>query len=62
MEDSIDPKWRKATFSGNGGSDCVEVGETSHAILVRDTKNRDGSVLAFSRTAWSELVKSVKTR
>jgi hypothetical protein len=26
MEDTIDPRWRKASYSGNGGGSCVEVG------------------------------------
>lgn len=26
MESQLDPRWRKASYSGNGGVDCVEVG------------------------------------
>ena len=25
MEDMMEPRWRKSSYSGNGGSDCVEV-------------------------------------
>ena len=25
MEESIEPRWRKSSYSGNGGGDCVEV-------------------------------------
>jgi hypothetical protein len=28
MEDTVDPRWRKASYSGNGGGSCVEVGTT----------------------------------
>jgi Domain of unknown function (DUF397) len=26
MEDSVSPRWRKASYSSNGGDNCVEVG------------------------------------
>jgi Domain of unknown function (DUF397) len=26
MEELLDPRWRKTSYSGNGGVDCVEVG------------------------------------
>jgi hypothetical protein len=26
MEDQVDVRWRKSSYSGNGGVDCVEVG------------------------------------
>jgi len=27
MEDQIDQRWRKSSYSGNGGGSCVEVGQ-----------------------------------
>jgi hypothetical protein len=62
MEDAISQSWRKSSYSGNGGGNCVEVGQSADAMLVRDTKHRDGSVLTFSSAAWRTLVESVKTR
>lgn len=45
--------WRKATYSGNGGGTCVEVGHFSGQIAVRDTKNRGtGPVLTVPVTVW----------
>lgn len=38
MEDNIDPRWRKSSYSGNGGGDCVEVADQASRVLVRDTK------------------------
>jgi hypothetical protein len=52
MEDNLDPRWRKASYSGNGGGSCVEVGHAARAVLVRDTTDRDGGTLAFSPQAW----------
>ncbi len=47
-------RWRKSSYSGNGGADCVEVGAPAEAdrVLVRDTKDRGGPVLRFSPSAW----------
>ena len=41
--------WRKASYSGNGGGDCIEVDQTKRrAVLVRNTKkDHTGPVLRF---------------
>ena len=53
MEDKVVPDWRKSSYSGNGGGNCVEVGAAAHAIAVRDTKQYGaGPVLRFSPAAW----------
>jgi len=44
--------WRKSSYSGNNGGDCVEVGHQETGVAVRDTKNREGSVLRFTPEAW----------
>ena len=41
MEDIANLRWRKSSFSGNGGPDCVEVANRGGHVLVRDTK-QDG--------------------
>lgn len=52
--------WRKSSYSGNGGADCVEAGHVPDAVLVRDTKDRDGETLAFGADAWSAFVGSLR--
>jgi hypothetical protein len=52
MEDTIGQSWRKSSYSGNGGGNCVEVADDTGRVLVRDTKNRDGAVLSVSADAW----------
>jgi hypothetical protein len=59
MEDT-DLKWRKATYSSNGGGNCVEVADHRNRVLVRDTKERAGTVLGFSPDAWQRFVDRVK--
>jgi hypothetical protein len=60
MEVKIAPTWRKSSYSGNGGGDCVEVGQAASAVAVRDTRDRDGGTLAFSAAAWAWFTASVK--
>ncbi len=60
MEDKVDTRWRKSSYSGNGGSDCVEVRDRSGRVLVRDTKNRTGPVLEITPGAWHRFAGQVK--
>lgn len=52
--------WRKSTYSGSGGSNCVEVGGSSATVRVRDTKDRDGTVLNMGSGAWRQLTAALK--
>jgi hypothetical protein len=54
----VDPRWRKASFSDNGGN-CVEVGQDGAGIAVRDSKD-PGPVLAFDPNRWQEFTRQVK--
>ena len=57
----LDPRWRKATHSANGGADCVETGSIPGAVLIRDTKNRGlGPVLRISPNDWQRFTTSIK--
>ena len=61
MEGTDSPvTWRKSTYSGGNGSDCVEVGQTAGRVLVRDTKDRAGAMLAIGPDAWRRFAASVK--
>lgn len=52
--------WRKSTYSENGGNTCVEVVDGLSAVPVRDSKNKEGSALLVSCSAWAAFVNSVK--
>jgi Domain of unknown function (DUF397) len=54
------PGWRTSSYTGNGGGNCVEVGDDARVILVRDTKDRSGPVLRFSPGAWRRFADRVK--
>lgn len=51
--------WRKSSRSVDGG--CVEVATTDDlAVLVRDSQDRGGTVLALTPDAWRDLTDRVK--
>ena len=50
MEGSDVASWRKSSYSGNNGGNCVEAGSAPGAVLVRDTKQDEhGPVLPVQR-------------
>jgi hypothetical protein len=52
--------WRKSSYSGGNGGQCVETASTGGAVLVRDTANRDGGALTFSGEAWERFTSSLR--
>jgi hypothetical protein len=54
-----DPTWRTSSYSGGQGN-CVEVGSGRDVIVVRDTKDRQGSALQVSAEAWRRFAARVK--
>ena len=60
MEANSAVTWRKSSYSGNNGANCVEVGNATHLIAVRDTKVPDGPRLWFGRQAWEAFAASLK--
>jgi hypothetical protein len=58
--------WRKSSYSGGNGGQCVEVATTSQQdspellCAVRDSNNSEGPVLAFSPGQWRTFAGRVK--
>lgn len=52
--------WRKSTYSGSNGGDCVETASGDDVVLVRDTANRDGGTLAFTAGAWRRFITTLR--
>jgi Domain of unknown function (DUF397) len=54
-------KWRKSSYSSNNGGACVEVCTSDPAaVVVRDSKDPDGSRLAFSPGDWQAFTAGIK--
>jgi len=52
--------WRRSSYSGSSGGDCVEVADAATVVLVRDTKDREGGTLAFTAGTWEAFTASLK--
>jgi Domain of unknown function (DUF397) len=52
--------WRKSSYSGGASGNCTEVATVPGAVLVRDSKDPSGPVLAFEREAWDAFAAAVK--
>ncbi|MFF4039785.1 DUF397 domain-containing protein [Streptomyces sp. NPDC001816] len=56
-----DLSWRKSTYSGPGGDDCLEVADGHPALVpVRDSKTPQGPKLFFSSVTWAAFTSSLK--
>ena len=54
--DASTPEWVKSSYSdSSNGSECVEVAAARDAVLVRDSKNTEGPLLAFAERAWADF-------
>ncbi|MGW2207889.1 DUF397 domain-containing protein [Streptomyces sp. NPDC001781] len=54
--------WRKSTYSGGSGGNCLEVNDTHPTthVPVRDSKAPHGPALAFRAQAWTAFVENLK--
>ncbi|MGH3176861.1 MAG: DUF397 domain-containing protein [Streptosporangiaceae bacterium] len=55
----MDSIWRKSSYSGDNGGECVEVATTGD-VLVRDTADRGGPVLTFTAEAWRAFTATIR--
>ena len=55
----MDSNWRKSSYSGSNGGECVEVA-TTEAVLVRDTADRSGPVLTFTADVWQAFTTTIR--
>lgn len=55
-------QWRKSSYSGPNGGDCVEVADGCPAatVPVRDSKNPDGPVVVVGANAWRAFVDGLR--
>jgi hypothetical protein len=52
--------WRKSSYSGANGGDCIEVA-SADGVAVRDTTNRDGVTLEFPAGVWAAFVARLRS-
>jgi hypothetical protein len=51
--------WRKSSASGGEGA-CVEVAHLGSLVLVRDSRDRPGSILALTGAQWLGLLRRIR--
>jgi len=57
----VNPGWRKSSYSGNGGAQCVEAGSVPGQVLIRDTTdNGAGPVLRVSAETWRAFTTAIR--
>ena len=56
---ALNEQWRKSTKSGAAGQ-CVEVRRVGNGVEVRDSKNPQGQVLAFTSEEWTAFLGGVE--
>ncbi|MBD2893105.1 hypothetical protein amrb99_20260 [Actinomadura sp. RB99] len=59
MED-LNPRWRKSSYSGGNGGECVEVADLAGVVAVRDSKDPDGPKLVVGREQFATLMAALK--
>lgn len=52
--------WRKSSFSGPQGGECVEVATTADSALVRDSKRPHGGRLTVAAGAWDAFLAGIR--
>lgn len=50
-------QWRKSSYSGSSGGECVEVAPLAACIAVRDSKNPPAGILKLTPAAFSAFVR-----
>jgi hypothetical protein len=53
--------WRKSSYSGADGGECVEVASETGTVMLRDTLDRDAATLRVSASAWRGFIKDVQS-
>lgn len=49
--------WKKSSYSGGNGGDCVEVATNlPNIVAVRDSKHREGPTLIFTHDDWKSFL------
>ncbi|MFF4378156.1 DUF397 domain-containing protein [Kitasatospora sp. NPDC001547] len=57
----MNPVWRKSSYSGPDGGDCVEVAPGFPGLVpVRDSKDPHGPALVFPAAAWDSFIAAIR--
>lgn len=52
--------WRKSSFSGANGGDCLEIADAGTALLVRNSKKPRRGCVPFTRSEMAAFIAGCK--
>ncbi|WP_021597427.1 DUF397 domain-containing protein [Actinomadura welshii] len=52
--------WRKSSYTGPNGGECVELTSDAGAVAVRDSKDSEGPKLLVTQRAFAVLLSELK--
>ncbi|RJQ82578.1 DUF397 domain-containing protein [Pseudonocardiaceae bacterium YIM PH 21723] len=55
-----DAVWRKSSYSGSDGGQCIELAIDDAIVGVRDSKNPGGGILAVGKGPFVSLLNTLK--
>ncbi|MFH8710241.1 DUF397 domain-containing protein [Streptomyces zaomyceticus] len=51
-------RWRKSSYSGDTGGECIEVADLAPHVAVRDSKNPQGPTFLATPAAFTAFVRA----
>ncbi|TGB03050.1 DUF397 domain-containing protein [Streptomyces sp. MZ04] len=60
-QDLTNARWRKSTYSGNTGGDCIEIAPREGTVAVRDSKNPEGPAFTIAEGTFASFVEAAAT-
>ncbi|MER6733735.1 DUF397 domain-containing protein [Streptomyces puniciscabiei] len=52
----MESNWRKSSYSGDQGGDCVEIAEAPTVIAIRDSKTPAGPILTLDPATFTTFL------
>ncbi|MGY6020461.1 DUF397 domain-containing protein [Streptomyces spinosirectus] len=53
-------QWRKSSYSGSSGGECIEVADLRPHIAIRDSKNPAGGVVTITAGAFADFLRALR--
>lgn len=57
----MESNWRKSTYSGDQGGNCVEIAEGTGTVAIRDSKTPAGPILTLDPAAFTTFINWTST-
>ncbi len=57
---SSNSMWRKSSYSGGAGNECVELAVSTDDVGVRDSKNPRAAMLRFKRATFGSFIDELR--